>query len=160
MNKLMKKEHGFTLIEAMITVAIAAIIASFAIPSYVEQVKKGKRSDAKIELLRLAQIQESYFAQNLSYAKDLTSTRANGGLGFTAPVRSENEEYTISMTAKDRLGGGCNGKPTDACTSYTLTATPTTGKSQVNDSKCLSFTLTNTGLKGVSGSSTAQKCWK
>ncbi len=122
--------------------------------------KKGKRADAKIELLRIAQIQEGYFAQNLSYAKDLTSTNANGGLGFTSPVYSENNEYTITMTAKDSGGGACNGTPADSCASFTLTATPTPGKSQVSDSKCLNFTLTNTGLKGVSGTDTAQKCWK
>ena len=149
-----KSQRGFTLIEVMIVVAILGIITAIALPSYLEQVRKGKRADAKVELLRLAQMQESYFVQNLSYAKDLTT--GAGGLGLGATVTSEQEEYTITMTALDNGGGGCTGVAADPCTTFTLTATP--GATQ-NDPKCANFTLTNTGVKGVTGTHTAQQCW-
>lgn len=163
------KQNGFTLMELMITVAIAAIIAAIAVPSYEVQVRKGKRPDAKVELLRIAQIQESYFAQNLSYARDLTSTLANGGLGLTGPsVRSEKHEYIITMAALANGGGACNGTSANSCSSYTIFATPGGADgigsgSQVHDTDCPRFTITNTGLKGTSASASAtdvNKCWK
>ncbi len=154
------KQTGFSLLELMIVVGIVGIVSSIAYPSYMEHVKKSKRSDAKVELLKIAQMQESYFVQNLSYAKDLTSAASSGGLGLTAPVNSEHGEYTISMSAKDKSGGACTGLAANACTSFTLTATPVSGRGQSHDSACLAFTITNTGKKGVTGSSTAEKCWK
>ncbi len=158
-----KQQQGFSLLELMIVVGIVGIISSIAYPSYMEHVKKSKRSDAKVELLKIAQMQESYFVQNLTYAKDLTSTAANGGLGLSSPVQSEQGEYTISMTAKDSGGGACTGKAADACTSFTLTATPVSTSGQAHDSACTRFTLSNTGKKGTSASATSAQikaCWK
>lgn len=154
MNKRkVNKQQGFTLIEVMITVGIVAILAAVAIPSYVKQVQKGKRSDAKVELLRIAQLQESYFVQNLSYAQDLTT--GSGGLGLGASVESEQGEYDITLA---KGPGSCDGTSTAPCTSYTITATPNGG--QANDAECANFTLTNTGVKDVSVSGHGARCWK
>ena len=154
MNK--KYTKGFTLIEVMIVVAILGIITAIAFPSYVEYVRKGKRADAKVELLRLAQMQESFFVQNLSYAKDFTSAANAGGLGLTAPVKSEQGEYSMILNATP---GGCGGTSVSPCTGFTLTADA--GTAQSGDAKCLDFTLTNTGVKGVTGahSATPRDCW-
>ena len=81
---------GFTLIEVMIVVTIPGIVAAIATPSYIEYVRKGKRADAKVELFRLAQMQESYFVQNLSYAKDLTTGAGGLGLGVTVSQSRKN----------------------------------------------------------------------
>ena len=158
MNKFYNKEQGFSLIELMIVVAIMGILSAIAIPSYVEHVRKGKRADAKVELLKLAQMQESYFVQNMSYAKDLTT--GAGGLGLGSNVLTEQGEYKITMT---KSPGACNGTGTSACTSYTLIATPKSGGSQSHDTDCPRFTLSNTGLKGTSASASStqiKKCWK
>ncbi len=154
MNK--KNVKGFTLIELMIVVGIVGIIASIAVPSYMEYVRKGKRADAKVELLRLAQMQESYFVQNLSYAQDLTT--GAGGLGLGATVESEQGEYTMTISTK--VPGDCDGQTGGTpCTGYTLTATA--GTSQSNDLACKDFTLSNTGVRGVTGahSATPNDCW-
>ena len=66
MNKK-NKQLGFTLIELMITVAILGILSSIAVPSYMTYVTKSKRTEAKTEILRLAQLQESHYIQNLTY---------------------------------------------------------------------------------------------
>ncbi|WP_279388051.1 type IV pilin protein [Cocleimonas flava] len=153
-----KFNKGFTLMELMIVVAILGIIAAISIPSYMEHVKKSKRTDAKVELLRIAQIQESYYAQNLSYASSLTAARNAGGLGMTAPVMSEQDNYAIELTA---LPAACGGTAVSPCTSYTLTAD---AQAKQNDSHCDNFTITNTGLKRVSadGGSVdrSKECWK
>lgn len=156
-------QNGFTIMELMIVVAIVGILASIAYPSYTEHVKKSKRADAKVELLKIAQMQESYFVQNLTYAKDLTSATSSGGLGLSSPVQTEQGEYTIGMTAKDSGGGACTGLAADPCTSFTITATPASGSGQTNDTACSRFTITNTGKKGTSASATSaqiKKCWK
>jgi type IV pilus assembly protein PilE len=156
MYLIKNKQKGFTLIEIMIVVAILGILVAVAVPSYVEYVRKGHRADAKVELLRLAQMQESYFVQNLSYAKDLTT--GAGGLGLGATVTSEKGKYTITVDSKDNGGGACTGLAADACTTFTLTATR--AGSQVNDAKCGNYTLTNTGVKDVeSATHTAAQCW-
>jgi len=51
-------KSGFTLIELMVTVAIVAIIASVAYPSYQEQVYKTKRATAAKSVLECAAILE------------------------------------------------------------------------------------------------------
>ena len=50
----MVKHAGFTLIELMITIAIVAIIAAIAIPSYDNYVRETRRADAQISLVRAA----------------------------------------------------------------------------------------------------------
>ncbi len=156
--KNLKRNSGFTLIELMIVVAILGIVSAIAFPSYMDYVKKGKRTDAKVELLRLAQVQESYFTQNLSYASTLA-----GDLGLTEPVMSEQDNYAITMTP---LPAGCGGTSVSPCTSYTLTAT---AQAKQNDGHCGNFTISNTGLKrvtagGAAGSTAntdrSKECWR
>ncbi len=146
------KSTGFTLLELMITVAIIGILAAIVMPSYTKYVQKTKRADAKVELMKIAQMQESYFVQNMSYAQNLQQ------LGFSAnTIASENNEYNVSISAI--TPGACTGTSAGtACTAFTLQAVPRAG--QVNDAECLNFTLTNTGVKGISGSGTPAKCWK
>ena len=139
----------------MIVVAILGIITAIAFPSYMDYVQKGKRTDAKVELLRLAQMQESYFVQNLSYAQDLTTDA--GGLGLGATVMSEQNQYTITISTK--VPGDCDGLSGGTpCIGYTLTATAT--GSQSGDAKCGNFTLTHTGKRDVSVSGNSDQCWK
>ena len=164
MNK--KIQSGFTLIELMMVVAILGIVSAIAIPSYSEYVRKAKRADAKVELLRLAQLQESYFVQNLSYAKTLGATTSTaGGLGLGASVTSEQEEYAITMTATAADGSACTGLAASSCGLFTLIATPQGG--QLND-KCKIFTYNSAGVKSIqlaagsnsSDSGLIKKCWK
>src|SRR5690606_39345918 len=57
-------KQGFTLIELMIVVAIVGVPVAIAYPSYTDSVRKGKRGQAKGQLVELAQRAERYRTVN------------------------------------------------------------------------------------------------
>ncbi len=136
-----KKQTGFSLIEVMIAMAVLAILTSIALPAYQEQVRTGKRTEAQNLLLETASKQQRFFSDNMTYAANM------GFLGYGAAGNNaqptDTGSYTVGVTP---VGTG-----------YTLTATAL--NDQVNDG-CINLTLTNTGVKGKSGSKTLANCWK
>ena len=139
---------GFTLIELMIAVVIVSIIAAVAFPSYQNSVKKAKRGDAKAALLSAAQAMEQRYSTNNSYAGATLSDTAGTTVVFVDHAPSSgahaNRYYDLSFSSL-------------SATSFTLTATRT---GAMASDECGNFTLTNTGVKGVSGGSlTTADCW-
>jgi type IV pilus assembly protein PilE len=122
--------RGFTLIELMIAVAIVAIIAMIAIPSYTAQIVKGRRSSAEAVLLDIAQRQQQYLLDVRSYAPNWTT------LNTTIPVNVSNY-YTIAIAA------AAGPPPT-----FTASATPIAGTAQAGD---VTLTIDNTGAKTPAG---------
>lgn len=79
----MKQRAGFTLIEAMITVAIIAIMATIALPSYNEYVIRSKLTEATTTLADLRVKLEQYYQNNRNYSS--TSTACPGVAMPAAP---------------------------------------------------------------------------
>ena len=138
---------GFTLIELMVVVIIVAILAAIAIPGYTSQIRKSRRTEARSALLDAAAREERFFATNNFY------TVATSDLGYGAgpwPVKVGNSYYQLNA-------GACTIVNTH-CTDYTLTATAI--NSQVKDTACATFTLSQTGSQGFTGTAaTAATCW-
>ena len=125
---------GFTLIEAMIVVGIIAILAAIAYPSYLDQVRKSRRSDAKATLQSIQLAQEKWRANHTAYTDALTD------LGYAGDENQDSGEGWYKVTVS-----GANG------TSYLITATAQ--KDQANDTGCTPMTLNQSGTK------TPTTCW-
>jgi prepilin-type N-terminal cleavage/methylation domain-containing protein len=57
------RSHGFTLLELMIVVSIIGVLASVAIPSFLNYQLTAKRAEAYSNVNALAKAQKSYFAE-------------------------------------------------------------------------------------------------
>lgn len=145
----MKKRRGFSLIELMVVVAIVAVIAAIAYPSYLQQIRKTRRADCSGALVSLGSAMERYFTVNSTYqgaGAGGGNTGASTIFSATCPVDGGTATYNLTIQAA-------------TASTYNLRATPI--GPQAYD-KCGTLTLTNTGLKGVTGQDagvTWQECW-
>lgn len=71
---------GFTLIEMMVSVAIIGILAAIAIPAFQNYQHRSKRSEAMANVVAIARMEQSHFAEFNSYVPVLLS-QPGGGLG-------------------------------------------------------------------------------
>lgn len=90
---------GLTLIELMVTVAVVGVLAAVAYPAYTDQIRKGRRAEARTALMNLLQQQERYHTQNNTYAS--FSAGSPGTLPFTA---YSSTGTASTATASHRLG--------------------------------------------------------
>ena len=142
--------RGITLIELLIGLVIAAVLAAIAVPTYRAHVIRTQRVDAIAALLRVQAAQEKYFVEHGRYASDLTAP-APAGLGL--PATSEEGYYSV------RLSVGSEGA---VPASYTATATPIPGKGPVDDRRCQFFSIDQNGLRraqDTEGRDRTDDCW-
>ncbi len=164
----MKRFQGFSLTELMIAVVIVAILGSVAIPSYQDSVRRARRADAKTVLFEASQWMERNNTDTGSYRKkrnpssgavenlqtDLSNSyyRCSPQTSIPLPISS-----CPSATTYYQLSVAFDPDPTK--NTFTLSAAPTSLGDQNND-KCKTLTLTDQGLKGLSGSSASvDDCW-
>ena len=171
----------------MIAVAIVAILAVVAIPSYTAYVIRGKRAEAKTALLQAAQYLERNFSQagcyNFTDALSCTQQAAGAGGGngvaVVLPQTASAPDYSIalgatvpppSVTALPGQGYALSATP---CSVATGPAACTNG-SVFNDPDCGTLTLDQAGGKGATNVSTTvstatatgtvltaiQQCWQ
>jgi type IV pilus assembly protein PilE len=135
-------QRGVTLIELLVVMAIVGIITAIAVPSYRMYVIRANRSDAKTWLMQTSQLLERCYTNSTPYAYNSATCTAAVTLPFDTPQGT----YRISALV------GPNPQ------AYTLQAIPLAG--QAVDTQCANFQLDQTGLRSVTGTTTAQECWR
>jgi type IV pilus assembly protein PilE len=138
---------GFTLIELMVVLAIMGVLFFVALPAYQNSVIKSNRAAGKGVLLKVMSRQEQYFINNKGYSSTM------GGIGLSTI-------YYVNNQA-DKVGAG------DAVYKIELDLGTTFNGAlaipqnrQTKDSRCMTFAITRTGTKSMTGSATdPQECW-
>lgn len=140
------RQCGFTLIELLIVVAIIGVLSAIAIPAYQNSVLRSGRAEAKAELLEVASDQERFFSSNNTYSTDATPLITTDGTTLT----TQNALFSIAVAA-------CGGGAISNC----FIANATAQNEQLGDD-CDTLTITNTGLRGATGTGTAstEECWQ
>jgi len=138
--------RGFTLVELMVTIVIGAILAMIAIPSYNNQIRKSRRTEARNAVLDAAAREERFYSTNNKYSQ------AAADLGYAALPQVVGGGY-YQVDAK------CT-PAAPACTGFTITAAPQ--GTQVKDTACATFQVDQTGKQSVTGTTAADAtapCW-
>jgi type IV pilus assembly protein PilE len=140
-----RAQRGFTLIELMVTVSIAGILSSVALPSFEGQLQRARRTDALIAAVQVQAAQERFRSNGAAYG-----SLAEIGL----PAVSTSKHYTLQITASDAAG-------------FELLATAT--GAQVRDAACRYMQLRSIGMNVVHASgpdaslanptAANRKCW-
>jgi len=130
-------EHGFTLIELMIVVAIVAVLAAIAYPSYVESTFRGYRAECRSGLANALQAQERYYSVNTTYVTDLVTG------GFKAYTGDNIANSACTLTAA-------------ACGTGIASCLVVTAQTAKGDSDCPTYTLDTTNTRNA----VAEKCLK
>lgn len=81
---------GFSLLELLIVVAVAGVLASVAYPAYTDSMRKGRRAQARVAIAEVLQQQERFMAQRNCYMA--FDTAANGTV-----TAVENDECGIAV---------------------------------------------------------------
>lgn len=136
---------GFTLIEIMITVAVIAIIAAIALPTYFDYVTRSRLVEARANLADMRTRMEQFFLDNRKYpATCVAATATPGATEIKLPGNAKFFSYACATDV--------------AANTYTLTATDT-----FSPGTHFVYTVNEANLRQTtsapSGWHTSANCW-
>ena len=107
----MRSQNGFTLIEVMITVAVVAILAAVALPSYSAYIMRANVTDAARGLGDMRLKMEQYFQDQRTYVGACAAgtvaplPAATDKFVFTCAPTPTINTYTVVATGVNRMAG-------------------------------------------------------
>lgn len=143
------RNTGFSLVELLIALAIAGILAMVAYPSYQDSVMRTRRADGIAGALAVQVAQEKFRASCPFYAQSLGSSNTCGANAGASTVQAASASpegyYTISIATGTASGN-----------SYTISAAPT--GIQADDTDCSPMTITFSATY-PNGQKAPAGCW-
>lgn len=152
MRSSRQKTKGFTLMEVVIAMAIAGVLAAIAIPSYRDYVLRNDRAVAKRILTELVAQQESRFLRQRSYAVDFVDL-VNIASGDPTEVFIDKQGQFRTAVADEGVIYQLNIEDATA-DAFRLTATAV--NAQARDADCPELELRSTGQRLPNGND----CWE
>lgn len=147
-------DRGFSLIELMIALVIAGVLAAIAYPAYTSNVQRSRRADALAALTAVMQAQERYRSNVNNYASSLVDLNLD--------ISQITPHYQVALSGVDT--------PPRLDIGYVAVATPVSGGKQAGDSACKTlkmtlrgatpkFTATGDPFNSGADSDTTSICW-
>lgn len=111
-KRLTKKQNGFTLIELIVVIVILGIIASIAIPKYLDLTTEVKQSVDEVNKKAIEAAVLLYFTQQVVQNSGFTLTQAvnqynaNPASFFAdgmAPLKSDGTTYTVQIVGSNLI---------------------------------------------------------
>ncbi|WP_371327001.1 type IV pilin protein [Polaromonas sp. YR568] len=150
------RQCGFTLIELMVVVAILAILAAIAYPSYRDSVNKSRRAEARAQLLDAAQYMQRFYSQNDRY--NMTNAATPVAVALPAPLQVSPKGAAAGTQTYD-IGFA----PVSLTqTGFVLQAVPRAGGPMARD-KCGTLQINQVDRRTVTGNTggtSAESCWR
>ncbi|MBE9081797.1 MULTISPECIES: type IV pilin-like G/H family protein [unclassified Tolypothrix] len=91
-----KEGEGFTLIELLVVIIIIGILSAIALPSFLNQAKKAKQSEAKTYVGSMNRGQQAYMTENDAFTASIDSM----GIG----IASQTANYKFTAVTGDNSG--------------------------------------------------------
>jgi len=143
-----RPQAGFTLVEMAVVATLISILAAVALPAYKDAIDRSHRSGARQALLTAAQWMERNYSSNNTYCASATDCGSDPlPESLKAVPSSGTRAYTV--TAR-----------TASASQYLLTATPVSNGPMRSDNRCKALTLDHRGVQAVTGTDTAEACWR
>ena len=143
---LHRARAGFTLFELMIVLAVVAVLAGIAVPAFLEQAARARRTDVQVALLEDAGYMQRYYAAHDSY-------RGSPAPQLSAPrsPRTGPTNYVVTLSV-----------PADDPGSFLLVATRS---GAMRADACGDFTYDNLGRRDLvagtfAAGRSAPSCWR
>lgn len=151
--------RGFTLIELMIAATVIAVLAAIAYPTYVGQLRKSQRVEARAALMRGTQLLERSFTQNGGYPATVADFNILFGLNAGDTVYTNPDQPASSSRSKFRFSYVPTANPSGGLpVAFALQAVPLTGA--MSDPECATFAMNERGQRSVTGTDAQERCWR
>jgi type IV pilus assembly protein PilA len=93
-----KDEQGFTLIELLVVIIIIGILSAIALPSFLNQAKKAKQSEAKTYVGSMNRGQQAYMTENDIFTNSIDD------LGIGIATQTSNYSYNTATNGGSGTG--------------------------------------------------------
>jgi type IV pilus assembly protein PilE len=147
--------RGFSFVEVLLTLAIVAILSMIAIPAYTSHIAKLRRTQARLQLVQVAQFMQRFYSANDSYRQDRAGNQVSAQLPpmLTQSPAEGAAVYVLRIPDSQLTDAG-----------YVLYMAPVTPGAMAGD-RCGTFTLSGAGVRGVivngvaASTAVRDSCW-